>query len=61
MTERKPLFMQSRLHIPNTHALSLRGSTCVFSLNTLREIKRENELVTLLFAKGQPVHEGRNR
>lgn len=61
MTERKPLFMQSRLHIPDTRALSLLGLTCVFTLNTLQEIKRENELVTLLFAKGQPVQEDRNR
>lgn len=49
--------MQSRLHIPDTRALSLLGLT----LNTLQEIKRENELVTLLFAKGQPVQEDRNR
>lgn len=45
---------------PTEHTLlSVLSWTCIFSLNTLLEIKQENESVTLLFAKGQPVHENK--
>lgn len=68
VTDRKPRFTQSRLHTLSTDShtqnhtlLSPLSLTCVFSLNTLLEIKQENESVTLLFAKGQLVHEDKNR
>lgn len=52
---------QTHTDTHNHTLFSLLSLTCVFSLKTLLEIKQENESVTLLFAKGQPVHEDKNR